>query len=68
MSKQLFILWIIFLATFIEARLPNQGYVASRIINANQVATNGIIHTIDAIPGLPYETVQQYVARIPDFK
>ncbi|VDP21774.1 unnamed protein product [Schistosoma margrebowiei] len=52
---------------FIEARLPNQGYVASRIINANQVATNGIIHTIDAIPGLPYETVQQYVARIPDF-
>ncbi|CAH8450787.1 unnamed protein product [Schistosoma bovis] len=54
-------------STFIEARLPNQGYVASRIINANQVATNGIIHTIDAIPGLPYETVQQYVARIPDF-
>ncbi|CAH8455513.1 unnamed protein product [Schistosoma rodhaini] len=54
-------------STFIEARLPNQGYVAARIINANQAATNGIVHTVDAIPGLPYETVQQYVARIPDF-
>ncbi|CAH8457572.1 unnamed protein product [Heterobilharzia americana] len=54
-------------STFIEGRLPNQGYVATRIISANQVATNGIVHTIDGIPGLPYETVQQYVARIPDF-
>lgn len=54
-------------STFIEARLPNQGYVAARIINANQVATNGIVHIVDAIPGLPYETVQQYVARISDF-
>ncbi|KAK4473945.1 hypothetical protein MN116_003267 [Schistosoma mekongi] len=54
-------------STFIEVRLPNQGYVAARIINANQVATNGIVHIIDAIPGLPHETVQQYVARISDF-
>ncbi|KAH8851626.1 Fasciclin-1 [Schistosoma japonicum] len=38
--------------TFIEVRLPNQGYVAARIINANQVATNGIVHIIDAIPDL----------------
>ncbi|CAH8449721.1 unnamed protein product [Schistosoma turkestanicum] len=54
-------------STFIEARLPNQGYVSSRIINANQAGTNGIVHSVDAVPGLPYETVQQYVARIPDF-
>nr|CAH8830521.1 unnamed protein product [Trichobilharzia regenti] len=52
--------------TFVEGRLPKQGYVASRIIGANQLATNGIVHLIDGIPGLPYETVQQYVARIPN--
>ncbi|TGZ70814.1 hypothetical protein CRM22_002985 [Opisthorchis felineus] len=52
---------------YVEGRLPGRGYVGGRLINVNQVATNGIAHVIDHIPGLPYQTVQQYLAQTPEF-
>lgn len=53
--------------TYVEGRLPKQGYVAASIVQSDLMATNGVLHILDAIPGLPYETVGQYIARTPHF-
>ncbi|CAH8443439.1 unnamed protein product [Dicrocoelium dendriticum] len=52
---------------FVEARLPKAGYVATRILQINRLAVNGVVHLVDGVPGLPLQTVEQYVASTPEY-
>ncbi|KAA3678071.1 uncharacterized protein DEA37_0001173 [Paragonimus westermani] len=52
---------------YVEGRLPKRGYVGAQLIGANNLATNGIIHLLDGIPGLPVQTVEQYLSGIADY-
>ncbi|KAF5403855.1 hypothetical protein PHET_02541 [Paragonimus heterotremus] len=52
---------------YVEGRLPKRGYVGAQLIGANNLATNGIIHQLDGIPGLPVQTVEQYLSGVSDY-
>ncbi|VDP81098.1 unnamed protein product [Echinostoma caproni] len=52
---------------FYDARLAKHGYVASQVVVWDEMATNGIIHTINGLPGIPTEKIEDYIARNGQF-
>ncbi|CAL8105142.1 unnamed protein product [Calicophoron daubneyi] len=52
---------------YMEARLPNEGYVPVKVINNEQMGTNGVVQEISSVPALPYQTIEAYLNGRPEF-
>ncbi|KAA0190945.1 Fasciclin-1 [Fasciolopsis buskii] len=52
---------------FFDTRMENHGYVLSQITVWDQISTNGVVHTIEGLPCIATEKIEDYLARQAQF-